>query len=92
MFRQYRPLAFFGFLSLLLCIAAVFFFVPIMIEFLDTGLVPKIPTLIVCSFAVLAAIQSLFTGLILKNLEMKDRRDFEFRLQITKDKTQNNTD
>lgn len=31
-----------------------------------------------------AAIQSLFAGLILHNLGMKDRRDFEFRLQLTK--------
>lgn len=89
MFRQYRPLAFFGILALLLGALAGIFFVPVMIEFLNTGLVPKIPTLIVCAFAVLAAIQSLFTGLILKNLEMKDRRDFEFRLQIIKKIAQN---
>lgn len=89
MFRQYRPLAFFGTLALLLGTLAGIFFVPVMIEFLNTGLVPKIPTLIVCAFAVLAAIQSLFTGLILKNLEMKDRRDFEFRLQIIKKIAQN---
>lgn len=89
MFRQYRPLAFFGILALLLGVLAGIFFVPVMIEFLNTGLVPKIPTLIVCAFAVLAAIQSLFTGLILKNLEMKDRRDFEFRLQIIKKIAQN---
>lgn len=82
MFRQYRPLAFFGTISLLLIIIAAIFFVPIFSEFLKTGLVPKIPTLVVCGFSVLAAIQSFFTGLILKNLEMKDRRDFEFRLQI----------
>lgn len=89
MFRQYRPLAFFGILALLLGALAGIFFVPVMIDFLNTGLVPKIPTLIVCAFAVLAAIQSLFTGLILKNLEMKDRRDFEFRLQIIKKIAQN---
>ena len=89
MFRQYRPLAFFGILALLLAALGGIFFVPVMIEFLNTGLVPKNPTLIVCAFAVLAAIQSLFTGLILKNLEMKDRRDFEFRLQIIKKIAQN---
>ena len=82
MFRQYRPLAFFGTISLLLVIIAAAFFVPVFSEFLRTGLVPKIPTLVVCGFAVLAAIQSFFTGLVLKNLEMKDRRDFEFRLQV----------
>ncbi len=81
MFRQYRPMAFFGGISLLLMLVAFMFFVPIFGEYLTTGLVPKIPTLVVCGFASLAAIQSFFSGLILKNLEMKDRRDFEFRLQ-----------
>ena len=82
MFRQYRPFAFFGLLALLLFLVAVVFFIPVGIEFMKTGLVPKFPTLIVCGFAALAAIQSLFAGLILHNFGMKDRRDFEFRLQI----------
>lgn len=82
MFRQYRPFAFFAMLALLLMVIAVIFVIPVLIEFFETGMVPKFPTLIVCGFAVLAAIQSLFAGLILHNLGMKDRRDFEFRLQI----------
>ena len=82
MFRQYRPFAFFGVLACLLLIIAAGFFIPVGIEFLRPGLVPRFPTLSVCGFAALAAIQSLFAGLILHNLGMKDRRDFEFRLQI----------
>lgn len=81
MFRQYRPFAFFGLLSLLLFVIAVGFFIPVGIEYVETGLVPKFPTLIACGFAGLAALQSLFAGLILHNLGVKDRRDFEFRLQ-----------
>ena len=82
MFRQYRPFAFFGLLALLLFVIAVGFFIPVGIEYVETGLVPKFPTLIACGFARLAALQSLFAGLILHNLGVKDRRDFEFRLQI----------
>ena len=82
MFRQYRPFAFFGLLALLLFVIAVGFFIPVGIEYVETGLVPKFPTLIACGFAGLAALQSLFAGLILHNLGVKDRRDFEFRLQI----------
>lgn len=82
MFRQYRPFAFFGLLSLLLFVIAVGFFIPVGIEYVETGLVPKFPTLIACGFAGLAALQSLFAGLILHNLGVKDRRDFEFRLHI----------
>ncbi len=82
MLRQYRPFAFFSAMALILSLTAAGFFIPVAIEFVETGLVLKIPTLIVCGFAALAAIQSFFTGLILHNLGMKDRRDFEFRLQI----------
>lgn len=85
MFRQYRPLAFFGIMAMILVLIAAGFFVPVGVEFVETGLVPKFPTLIVCGFAVLAAIQSFFAGLILHNLGMKDRRDFEFRLQTVEE-------
>ena len=74
MFRQYRPFAFFGLLALLLFMIAVGFFIPVGIEYVETGLVPKFPTLIACGFAGLAALQSLFAGLILHNLGVKDRR------------------
>lgn len=84
MFRQYRPFAFFGMLAVVLLLVAAGFFIPVGIEYFKTGLVPKFPTLIVCGFAALAAIQSTFAGLILHNLGMKDRRDFEFRLQLVK--------
>ena len=81
MFRQYRPFAFFGTLACLLLIIAVDFSSRWgSNSWRRTG--SEISTLIVCGFAALAAIQSLFAGLILHNLGMKDRRDFEFRLQI----------
>ena len=80
MFRQYRPFAFFGTLALVLLLVAAGFFVPVLLEYFTTGMVAKFPTLIVCGFAALAAIQSLFSGLILHNLGVKDRRDFEFKL------------
>jgi len=80
LYKNYHPLRFFGFLSLVLVVMAVVLFVPILIEFLKTGLVPRFPTLIVCGFMVLAGIQSFFAGLILDVLAAKDRKDFEARL------------
>ena len=54
--------------------------VPIFREYLQTGLVPRFPTLIVCGFMVLAGIQSFFAGMILEVMAAKDKRDFEYRL------------
>ena len=82
LYKNYKPLHFFGMLALLLIAVSVILFVPVFLEYLNTGLVPRFPTLIACGFAGLAALQSLFAGLVLHNLGVKDRRDFEFRLQI----------
>ncbi len=83
LYRNYRPLHFFGYISLLLLILAFAMFLPIMLEYFKTGLVPRFPTLIVCGFMGLAGIQSFFAGVILEVLAAKDRRDFEYRLNET---------
>lgn len=80
LYRNYKPLRFFGCICLLLILLAVIFMVPIFGEYFATGLVPKFPTLIVCGFMSLAGIQSFFAGMILEVLAAKDRRDFEYRL------------
>lgn len=80
LYRTYRPAKFFGLISALLILLATGFFVPIMITYIQTGLVPKYPTLIVCGFVVVAAIQSFFSGLILSNIYQKNRQDFEMDL------------
>ncbi len=80
LYRDYKPFGFFSLLAALLAVIAVLFFIPVLLEFLETGLVLKFPTLIVCGFVMMAAIQSFFAGLILSNMATKSRRDFEYRL------------
>ena len=58
LFRNYKPLTFFTCFSAVLVLLAIIFFVPVFIEYWVTGLVVRFPTLIVCGFAVLAAVQS----------------------------------
>ena len=72
LYRSYHPLGFFGIIALLLAILSLLFFVPIVGEYVHTGLVDRFPTLIVCGFTMIAAIQSLFTGLTLDTLRKKD--------------------
>ena len=82
MLRNYRPLRFFGFMSLFMMLLALILFVPVFGEYLATGLVPRIPTLIVSGFLVIAALISLFSGLILHMIAQKDKRDFEFHIYM----------
>lgn len=81
LYKNYKPFSFFGVISLVLMILAVVFFMPVLLEFLVTGLVPRFPTLIVCVMAMLAALQLFVAGVILSTLQEKDKRDFEYKLQ-----------
>ena len=84
LYRTYKPLSFFSIIALLLLIVAAILFVPIGITYFKTGLVPRFPTLIVCGFMVMTAIQAFFGGLILDVNNRKTRQDFEYKLlQIT---------
>lgn len=86
LFRTYRPMGYFGFISIILATATATFAFPVLIEYLRTGMVRRFPTLIVCGFAAIAAIQSFFAGLILKTIYQKNRQDFEMNLyKVTSD-------
>jgi len=82
LFKDYRPLQFFSIFSALLVAISTFLFVPIFIEFLQTGIVPRFPTLIVSGFIMLAALLCFFCGLILDTVTIIARKDFEFKLNL----------
>lgn len=81
LYVDYKPFQFFGIIALILIALAVGFFIPVLSDYLHTGLVERFPTLIVCGFSAISGIISLFTGLILATLKNRERREFEFRLQ-----------
>jgi len=85
LFKNYKPFAFFGTISLALALLSAAFMIPVLAEFFTTGLVPRFPTLIVCGITMLAALLLFISGLILSTLQEKDKRDFEFQLQQVSD-------
>jgi len=80
LYKDYRPLAFFGIVSILLFIIAIGFMTPIFITYWQTGLVPKFPTLIGSCFIMLMGVQAFFGGLILDVLANQQRKNFELEL------------
>lgn len=82
LFRNYKPFEFFGTFAFLLMVIAVAFFIPVFADYVQTGLVAKFPTLIVCGFVAMASIQAFFSGLILSNLERNNRREFEVKRNL----------
>ena len=80
--RNYKPFAFFGSFAAILAVISVLFFIPVFRDYLTTGLVAKFPTLIVCGFVMMAAIQSFFSGMILSNMQKNVRREFEVQRNL----------
>ena len=81
LFRCYQPQKFFGAIAALLLIISLLFFVPILCTYFPDGLVPRFPTLVVCGFTALAAVQCFFAGMQLQNIVQKNKQDFEMQLQ-----------
>lgn len=80
LFKEYRPLRFFGWMAVLLAVVGIVMVIPVLVDYFQTGLVMRFPTLFVSLFLLLAALQSLFTGLCLDVMVEKDRKQNELRL------------
>lgn len=80
--KDYKPLVFFSTVALLLAAVALILFVPVFLDYLETGLVPRFPTLIVACFLFLGGLLTFCCGLILDTVIKKDRQNFELWLNL----------
>jgi hypothetical protein len=65
LFKNYKPLVFFGSVAVALMILAVILFIPVLMDYSRTGLVAKFPTLIVCGIIGISSLLSFSVGIIL---------------------------
>lgn len=72
--RHERPLFFFGVIAGLLATVSVLLSIPIVNTYLETGLVPRLPTAVLATGIMLLAALNLFTGLILDTVS-RGRRE-----------------
>lgn len=82
LFRDYKPFAFFGWLGLLCFLIATALFAPVFLGYLETGLVPKFPTLIACSGIYVISFLLWAIGVILEVIAIKHRHLFELYLNL----------
>lgn len=80
LFKNYRPLLFFGILAAVLVAISLILFIPVLIEYFKIGLVPRFPTLITSGFLTIAGLLSFFTGLCLDTIVSNNRKNFELSL------------
>ena len=80
LYKNYKPLAFFSIVGIILFVLGFGFFIPVFAEYLKTGLVGRIPTLVVSVLFFICSVQSFFSGLILDNIINTSKQNFEMRL------------
>lgn len=86
LFKNYKPLFFFSLVAVLLAFIGVCFLVPVLVDYVQTGLVPKMPSFVASVFFFIGAMQSFFGGLILETIVKTNRQNFEIKLNEYADK------
>ena len=82
LFREYKPLGFFSCIAAIFGLAGIGMFIPVFIDYLNTGLVERFPTLIVAGFLVVAALLFWMCGVILQVVVKKHKQLAEVQMNI----------
>ncbi len=82
LYKDYKPLPFFSWAALFLALISLILFLPVFSEYLATGLVPKMPTLVTSGFFMLAAVLSLGIGLVLDTEVKNSRKNQEIQMNL----------
>ncbi len=82
LYKDYRPLRFFTLAAVLLALISLALFLPVFHEYVMTGLVPKLPTLVTSGFFMMAAVVFLGIGLMLDTEVKNSRKNFEIQMNI----------
>ncbi len=77
LFKEYKPMSFFGIVSFIFLIITLVFGIPVFVEYFETGLVPRFPTLIFSGFMLMISLMSLVCGIILEVVVKKHKQLFE---------------
>jgi glycosyltransferase involved in cell wall biosynthesis len=76
LYRSERPLRFFTVIGILLALAAITLAIPIVVTFIETGLVPRLPTAVLSTGLMIMAMLSVSSGLVLDTVT-RGRREMK---------------
>lgn len=80
--KEYRPLLFFSISALLLFTCGIILVIPVLVDYFNTGLVERFPSLIVAGMMIIMSFLFFMTGLILDVILKKSRQQFEIDLMV----------
>ena len=83
LFRDNKPLIFFSALAAFLLLAVVGLMIPIFAEYMETSLVPRTPTVVVCAAMGICSIVSFVCGVILECQTKKHAQLMEILMNLT---------
>ena len=86
LYKNYRPLSFFLWIALICAIIGTAFLIPVLIDYVNSGLVPKMPSFVASVFFYMCMVQSFFGGLILQTTINKSKQEFEIKLNEFEDR------
>lgn len=84
LFRDYKPLTFFGSAGLLLIILGLIPGLIVIFEFIETGLVPRLPSAVLAVGLVLSGMLSITVGLILHTI-VRRSQELDHQLRVLTD-------
>lgn len=84
LFKEYKPALFFNLIACLFLLVSVFLITPVLVEYFDTGLVPKFPSLIVSSILFLLSSLLWVAGIILQVIVRKHKELYELYMYNVK--------
>ena len=90
LFKEYKPTIFFGTIGTIFLILSLIFGIPVFVEYFQTGLVPRFPTLIFAGLLLTISLLMYICGIILEVVVKKHRQLFELVLIRTKNDSKNN--
>lgn len=80
LFKEYKPGMFFGLIAALFLLLSLILGVPVFLEYFETGLVPRFPSLIVAGISLVIALLLWISGVILSVIVKKHRQLYELYL------------
>ena len=82
LFKEYKPALFFNIIAFILFVISCILQVPVIGEYLKTGLVPRFPTLIVANIILVISLLLFITGLILQVIVKKHKENYEILMNL----------
>jgi len=84
--KEYKPRLFFNTCSVIFILLAFILGTPVFVEYFETGLVPKFPSLIVSMISLVIALLLFITGMILEVIAKKHNQQYELYLNMIRRK------